>query len=110
MLTAVSMLVMATPVSACVEGFTPGYWKNIRMHEWPDEYGPDDCFCTTFGIVPCTLVTDLDRYDSTPTLMEVLRTGGGGLYAFSRQAVAQLLNVWNMDADNGIKQGQRNIG
>ncbi len=101
-LTAVSMLVMASPVSACVEGFTPGYWKNVRMHPWPEEYNPGDCFCLTFGVPEAQMPA---KYDGCPTLMEALKQGGGGLYAFSRQAVAQLLNVWNMDTDDGTKQG-----
>jgi hypothetical protein len=94
-LVAVPLLVIASPVASCVDGFTPGYWKNERQHAWTD-YSPTDRFCDVFGVPAAQLPS---RYGSDPTLMDVLRQGGGGLYAFSRQAVAQLLNVTHLGGD-----------
>ncbi|MDX2122755.1 MAG: hypothetical protein SF070_17055 [Gemmatimonadota bacterium] len=65
------------------EGCTPGYWKQTHHFDsWPAAYSPDQLFSTVFE-------------DAFPgkTLVEVLSTGGGGLDALGRHAVAALLNA-----------------
>lgn len=86
----VPLLAMGGTASACTEGLTPGYWKNIRQHPWPTGYCPTDDFDTAFGLPQGT--SDIWAADGNLSLMEALRTGGGGFYAFNRHAAAGLLN------------------
>ena len=65
-------------VTEDLEGCTPGYWKNTRMHycEWDaTPYGPDDDFDATFGT---------NYFNPDRTLLEALNAGGGGYDALGR--------------------------
>jgi hypothetical protein len=64
------------------EGCTPGYWKQEQHFDsWPSPYYPEMQFSDVFE-------------DAFPgqTLLDVVSTGGGGLEALGRHAVAALLN------------------
>ncbi len=65
-------------------GLTPGFWKNHTCL-WQGNK-PTDSFNTVFGVsiqIGC---------DSNPSLLTALQSGGGGVTALARQAVAALLN------------------
>ena len=81
MLVFVFLLILIGSVQATVgtEGCTPGYWKN-HLDSW-EFYAPDDSFIDVFG----------GSYDKT--LLEALKTGGGGEKALGRHVVAALLNA-----------------
>lgn len=78
------------------EGLTPGFWKTHSSYgpagpeRWSfTGYSPDDSFNAIFGV-------DYDNDPNTsgsPTLYQVLNTGGGGYKALGRHAVAALLNA-----------------
>ena len=79
------------PVFACSYGLTPGYWKNIRKHEWPAGYDDDDLFGDYFA-------DDMDG----ATLMDALKFHGGpGIEGakriLARAAVACLLSQATFD-------------
>lgn len=66
------------------EGCTPGYWKQSQHFDsYAAPYAPTTLFVDAFGV------------DAFPgkTLVQVLGTGGGGLNALGRHAVAALLNA-----------------
>lgn len=74
------------------EGCTPGFWKTHSIYGpaplagWPDtDYHPDDFVNDIFGTT----------FPDNPTLLEALSTGGGGVDALMRHAVAGLLNASN---------------
>jgi hypothetical protein len=69
------------------EGCTPGYWKQPHHFDsWVPPYSPID---------PQTYFDDPDVFGVGPhkTLLQVLKTGGGGEAALGRHAVAALLNA-----------------
>jgi len=66
-------------------GCTPGYWKQKQHFDSWAGYDPGDMFSDVFGV----------PYNKT--LLEALKTGGGGKKALGRHAVAALLNVANGD-------------
>ena len=68
----------------------PGYWKqDQRFDSWVG-YAPGDSFETVFGRdVP-----------GTPSLLDALKLGGGGLNALMRHATAALLNASNPDVSS----------
>ncbi|MHA2219567.1 MAG: hypothetical protein ACXACY_26980 [Candidatus Hodarchaeales archaeon] len=69
------------------EGCTPGFWKQSQHFEsW--QINPDADFDTLFGV---------DSLGPDMTLLEVLRRGGGGMYALNRHAVAAFLNIISPD-------------
>jgi cysteine-rich repeat protein len=78
------------------EGCTPGYWKQ-RHHfdSYPAAYAPDTMFGSVFE-------------DAFPgkTLVQVAKTGGGGLKALGRHTVAALLNAGseNVEYDRSVMQ------
>ncbi len=64
------------------EGCTPGYWKQEQhFASWNPAYSPDTLFSSIF-----------ENAFPGKTLLEVLSSGGGGLYALGRHTVAALLN------------------
>ena len=69
------------------DGCTPGYWKQ-RHHfdSYPMDVGPDTLFSDIFE-------------DAFPgkTLLQVMKTGGGGLKALGRHTVAAYLNAHTID-------------
>ncbi len=65
-------------------GLTPGFWKNHTCL-WQGNK-PTDSFNAVFGV--CIKI----GCDSNPTLLTALQSGGGGVTALARQAVAALLN------------------
>lgn len=69
---------------ACNKGCTPGFWKQVQ-HEtsWLFPYAPEVLFDDVFA---CDTTGSL-------TLLDALETGGGGIYALRRHAVASLLNA-----------------
>ena len=76
------------------EGLTPGFWKNhsaygpAPLSGWPETgLSPDASYETIFGVN--VLGT------ATPTLLEALGTGGGGIEALMRHSSAALLNASN---------------
>lgn len=74
------------------EGCTPGYWKQEQHFDsWTTPYTPDTQFSAVFE-------------DAFPgkTLLDVMKTGGGGLEALGRHTVAGLLN----SASSGVEYGQ----
>jgi hypothetical protein len=91
MLLAIAFLVVVAGSAQATgqpEGCTPGYWKN-HLDSWQG-YEPDDSFSDVFSsdkhIVP---------YDKT--LLQALKTGGGGQEALGRHAVAALLNAQQLN-------------
>jgi hypothetical protein len=83
-------------VPEALEGCTPGYWKNTRMHycEWDASgYGTDDDFDTVFGT---------NYFNPDRTLLEALNSGGGGYDALGRHAVAALLSAANPGVNYGL--------
>ena len=81
----------ASPALACVDGKSPGFWKN-HPEAWPSPYNPSlngggTTIDSAFGFNPGGIYHNM-------TLMQALRTNGNsdGKAAFWRQAVAQLLN------------------
>ncbi|MDI6858842.1 MAG: hypothetical protein QME71_11080, partial [Dehalococcoidia bacterium] len=80
----------ATPTPPMFEGCTPGFWKN-HLDAWAATgYAPGDSFEAVFGV---------DAFAGSPTLLEVVTLGGGGLNALARHAVAALLNAAHPDVD-----------
>ena len=81
-----ALAVFAAPIAAFgwggTEGCTPGFWKN-HPEDWERTgLSPTDSVEETFDI----------EIGDDKTLMEALRTGGGGENALLRHAVAALLN------------------
>ena len=71
-------------VDDCLQGCTPGYWKQEQHFDsWPSPYTTGMAFESVFS--SCSV-------PGTPTLLDALWTGGGGLKALMRHAVAALLN------------------
>ena len=64
-------LITTVPAAACTQGCTPGYWKQKQHFDSWEGYAPGDSFYSAFGAGP----TDV-------TLLEALKTGGGGENAF----------------------------
>lgn len=64
-------------------GCTPGYWKQKQHFDSWVDYVPGDMFNDVFGV----------SYNMS--LLEALKSGGGGEKALGRHAVAALLNVAN---------------
>ena len=67
------------------EGCTPGYWKQPHHFDSWTNYTPSDEYDVIFGV----------PYDKT--LLEALRTGGGGEKALGRHATAGLLNAAHLE-------------
>jgi hypothetical protein len=79
------------------QGCTPGYWKNDADKKgavsWPPTgYSPNQTLESVFD-VPDALGKD------NVTLLEALSTGGGGVDALLRHAVAALLNAAHPNVD-----------
>ena len=68
-----------------VTGCTLGYWKQSQHFDSWVGYAPGDSFETVFG----------RNVPGTPSLLDALKLGGGGLNALMRQATAALLNASN---------------
>ena len=66
-----------------IAGCTPGYWKQSQHVDSWVGYAPSESFETVFGRdVP-----------GTPSLLDALKAGGGGLVALMRHTTAALLNA-----------------
>lgn len=75
------------PPPGGTEGCTPGYWKARQHFDAWVGYMPNDSFEAVFGVdVP-----------GSPTLLDALSAGGGGLDALMRHATAALLNAASPD-------------
>lgn len=77
-----------TTPSIDFHGCTPGFWQNNFAPWSATQYWPSDKF---------ELVFDRDAFPGDPSLLRVLKFGGGGLEALSRHAVAALLNASHPD-------------
>ena len=73
-----------------VEGCSPGFWKNHTEDWGATGYSPSQTLESVFD-VPDSLGLD------NVTLLEALQTGGGGVNALLRQAVAGLLSASHPD-------------
>ena len=81
------------------EGCTPGFWKQSQHFDsWTAPYDPTDSFNATFG-VNVTL-------SGGTTLLGALQSGGGGINALARHAVAALLNAASPDVDSDFTVAQ----
>jgi hypothetical protein len=77
------------------EGCTPGYWRQSNHYDsWPAPYSPATLFGSVFG----------DAFPNK-TLGEIVTTGGGGLNALGRHAVAALLNSASSGVDYDLSTG-----
>lgn len=76
---------------ACDFGCTPGYWKQSQHFDSWEFYTPNQLVCDVF-----TCPAGLELKNGTPlasaTLLQALNSGGGGLDALLRHAIAALLN------------------
>src|SRR4029450_8775653 len=78
-----------------VTGCTPGYWKQDQHFDSGGGYAAGDSFEAVFGRdVP-----------GTPSLLDALKLGGGGLNALMRHATAALLNASNPDVTSPYSVG-----
>ena len=77
------------------EGCTPGYWKQPQHLDSWTQFLTTQTFNEVFG-VDVTLSTGGDD----ATLLEALQSGGGGINALARHAVAALLNAASGDVDS----------
>lgn len=94
---------MASPVNACEECCTPGYWKNHPGY-WHC-YSFDDSFECIFG-VDVTLQAGGKETIDYPVLMQALNANGGDINALARHAVAALLNASDPDIDYPVSEAQ----
>ena len=74
---------------ACENGCTPGYWKQSQHFDSWVGYTPGQRVCDVFS---CPADVNL-KYGTDTTLLQALKSGGGGLNALMRHAVAALLNA-----------------
>jgi uncharacterized repeat protein (TIGR01451 family) len=77
------------------EGCTPGFWKQPQHFDSWVGFLTTQTFNDVFG-VNVTLSTGGDD----ATLLEALQSGGGGINALARHAVAALLNASSPDVDS----------
>ena len=84
--------VYTTPGDGAAEGLTPGFWKThsaagpAPLAGWPETgRSPSDSYEAVFGV----------NVPGTPSLLDALNTGGGGLNALLRHSTAALLNASN---------------
>jgi uncharacterized repeat protein (TIGR01451 family) len=82
------------------EGLTPGFWKThstfgpAPLAGWPETgYNPTQSWEAVFGLV------DNATVPGTPTLLDALGAGGGGVNALLRHSTAALLNAANPNVD-----------
>jgi uncharacterized repeat protein (TIGR01451 family) len=85
------------------EGLTPGFWKThsefgpAPLAGWPETgYSPTQSWEAVFG----------KDVPGTPTLLDALNTGGGGLEALLRHSTAALLNAANPNVDYAYSVAQ----
>lgn len=75
------------------EGCTPGYWKQPHHVDSWQGHDPSDLYSDVFGVGPSI------------TLLEALKTGGGGESALLRHSVAALLNAANAGVSYDLGEG-----
>ena len=83
------------------EGCTPGFWKQSQHFDSWAGFSPDQSFNDVFG-VNVTLSTG----GNDATLLEALQSGGGGINALARHAVAALLNASSPGVDSDFTTAQ----
>ena len=98
LLALIGAMFATTPVSACTQGLTPGFWKN-HTDKWVG-YNPIQLVSVVFSSSP----SDLNGDGNPDTLLDALRYKGGGGYEGAarillRAAVAALLNAAHPDID-----------
>ena len=71
------------------EGCTPGFWKQDQHFDSWVGFSTSDKFEDVFGV----------EVPGDPSLLDALNSGGGGINALMRHAVAALLNASNPDVD-----------
>jgi hypothetical protein len=84
------------------EGCTPGFWKQEQHFEFWEGFAPTDTLGSVFD--PAALAAA--DVDPDVTLLEALQTGGGGVDALLRQAVAALLNASSSAVDFDFTVGE----
>ena len=77
------------------EGCTPGFWKQSQHLDSWTTYLTTQTFNDVFGVDVTLSVGGDDA-----TLLEALQSGGGGINALARHAVAALLNAASGDVDS----------
>lgn len=86
-------------VSDCLQGCTPGYWKQSQHFvSWLD-YTTTQTFSSVFSrtITIKWSSRGKPRDFSNPTLLQSLEANGGGINVLARHGVAALLNASNPD-------------
>ena len=81
------------------EGCTPGYWKQSQHFDSWVGFTQNQTLESVFN-VPDSLGLD------NQTLLQALSTGGGGVSALMRHAVAALLNSSNSNVDSNFTTAQ----
>lgn len=91
---AISLLVQASPASACTMGLTPGFWKNHQIIWNTSDLYIDDYYDTLFGLTSPVTGSDGTSVNLHIKLIDALNANGNknGVNAFLRQSAAALLN------------------
>lgn len=95
---------------ACDNGCTPGYWKQAQHFDSWIGYTPSQALCvdgSNGGVFTCPAGLELKKGTSlaTATLLDALQSGGGGLDALLRHAVAALLNAQRWPCEDMTENG-----
>lgn len=89
------------------QGCSLGFWKQEQHFDFWEVAAPTELFSTHFGSSIEIRLKNKDGGGTTddPTLLQALRSPGGGINALARQAVAALLNAASPDVDYPIELG-----
>jgi uncharacterized repeat protein (TIGR01451 family) len=91
-----SVAIVPPPPPPGGEGCTPGYWKQSQHFDSWQGYSPNQSYEAVFGVdVP-----------GSPTLLQALQNGGGGVDALERHSVAALLNASSSGVDSDFTTAQ----
>jgi uncharacterized repeat protein (TIGR01451 family) len=90
---------VAIPPPPGGEGCTPGFWKQDQHFDSWVGFSPDQTLESVFDVPDDLGLDDV-------TLLEALSTGGGGVNALLRHAVAALLNASSPDVDFDLTVAQ----
>ena len=83
------------------EGCTPGYWKQTQHFDSWVGFTQSQKFNAVFGVN-----VSLSTGGSNASLLQALQSGGGGINALARHAVAALLNSSNPNVDSDFTTAQ----
>ena len=102
------LLISSTPASACLEGCTPGYWKQQQHFDsWTAPYDPTNLVKDVFNVSAFLTLDgrlDLNGDGADDTLLDALNYQGGtgttgAARILLRAAVAALLNAASSGVD-----------